>query len=129
MDPFPNFFRGSSGMTSSGPHTQNPVLDDGGCAAHEPYALRVLGDSMEPEFADGCIIIVDPAGYVQGGSYVVARVEGEPIFRQYWLESDRHWLRPLNPGYPNLEIRDISSIIGVITQRSGTHRSYRRHYV
>ena len=32
------------------------------CSALEPYALRVLGDSMEPEFADGCVIIIDP-GY------------------------------------------------------------------
>ena len=34
---------------------------EGSCSSLEPYALRVLGDSMEPEFADGCVIIVDPA--------------------------------------------------------------------
>ena len=116
-------------MSSPDSHIQNPILDDTGCAAHEPYALRVLGDSMEPEFADGCIVIVDPAGHVQSGAYVVAKVDDEPIFRQYWLEDERHWLRPINSGYPSLEISDPSSIIGVITQRAGTHRSYRRHYV
>ena len=116
-------------MSSSDPQIQNPVLDDAGCAAHEPYALRVLGDSMEPEFVDGCIVIVDPAGHVQPGTYVVARINDEPIFRQYWVEDERHWLRPINPGYPPLEISDPSSIIGVITQRAGTRRSYRRHYV
>ena len=116
-------------MASSDPHPQNLILDEAGCAAHEPYALRVLGDSMEPEFADGCIVIIDPAGHAQPGSYVVARVEGEPIFRQYQVEDERHWLRPLNPGYPALEISDPSSIIGVITQRAGTRRTYRRHYV
>ncbi len=116
-------------MSHPNPHPQNPVLEDAGCAAHEPYALRVLGDSMEPEFADGCIVIVDPAGHVAPDSYVVARVDGEPIFRQYHVEDGRHWLRPVNPGYPVIEIGGPSSILGVISQRAGTRRSYRRHYV
>ena len=30
------------------------------CIEAEPFALRVTDDSMEPEFAAGCIIIVDP---------------------------------------------------------------------
>ena len=30
----------------------NAVVDRGNSSALEPYALRVLGDSMEPEFAD-----------------------------------------------------------------------------
>ena len=36
-----------------------------GCAASEPFALRVLGDSMLPEFAEGAIIIIDPAGAIR----------------------------------------------------------------
>ena len=33
-----------------------------GCSAEgqEPFALRVIGDSMAPEFLDGHIIVVDP---------------------------------------------------------------------
>jgi len=43
-------------------------MDTGtGCAASEPFALRVLGDSMLPEFADGSIIIIDPAGAIRDG--------------------------------------------------------------
>jgi len=30
-------------------------LSDGGCSASEPFALRTLDDSMEPEFEAGCI--------------------------------------------------------------------------
>ena len=44
---------------------------EGSCSALEPYALRVLGDSMEPEFADGCVIIVDPGYAPRDGSYVI----------------------------------------------------------
>ena len=59
------------------------ALENGGsCAADEPFALQVLGDSMEPEFAHGCIIVIDPAGVIQNGSFVMAEVNGEHIFRQ-----------------------------------------------
>ena len=105
------------------------ALEDSGCAAQEPYALRVLGDSMEPEFADGCIIIVDPAGAVESGCYVVARIDGEPIFRQYWAEPERHVLRAVNAGYPEREIAGPSAVLGVVVQRAGTRRRHRRHYV
>jgi len=29
------------------------LMDSSGCASSEPFALRVMGDSMEPEFKDG----------------------------------------------------------------------------
>ena len=35
-----------------------------GCSAAEPFALRVLGDMMEPEFEHGCVIVIDPEGAV-----------------------------------------------------------------
>ena len=106
-----------------------PQPEAPGCAEQEPYALRVLGDSMEPEFADGCIVIVDPAGQAADGAYVVARVDGDPLFRQYRVEDGRHWLCPVNPGYPRQELFGRSEIIGVVTQRAGVRRGYRRHYV
>ena len=109
-------------------HPELEAIGDGGCAAQEPYALRVLGDSMEPEFADGCIIIVDPAATAESGSYVVARVDGAPIFRRYRCEQDRHWLCPVNPGYPEQEIPDAAGVIGVVVQRAGTRRNHRKHY-
>ncbi|HDO33500.1 MAG TPA: S24 family peptidase, partial [Chromatiales bacterium] len=39
------------------------------CAASEPFVLQVLGDSMEPEFTDGTVIVVEPGGVLQNGSY------------------------------------------------------------
>jgi len=60
---------------------------------------------------------------------VVARVDGEPIFRQYQRDGDRHWLRPLNAGYPKIEMASPRDIIGVVVQRAGTRRSHRRHYL
>jgi len=40
----------------------------GGCSESEPYALRVLGDSMLPEFKEGVVIVIDPAGAIRDGS-------------------------------------------------------------
>ena len=38
----------------------NPDLAN--CSASEPFALRVIGNDMSPEFEDGHVIIVDPGG-------------------------------------------------------------------
>ena len=104
------------------------AMDSSGCATHEPFALRVLGDSMEPEFKDGCIIIVDPAGHVESGRYVIAEVDGEFIFRQFIQANEKCYLRPVNRGYKTTEITSSNAVKGVITQRAGTRRKYHKHY-
>ena len=105
------------------------MMDESGCASNEPYALRVLGDSMEPEFKDGCIIIIDPAGVIEDGKYVIAEVDGEYIFRQFSQKQDKCFLIPLNAGYKTIEIDGPGVVRGVITQRAGTRRKYHKHYV
>jgi len=64
-------------------------MSQSSCSALEPYALRVLGDSMEPEFADGCVIIVDPGGAPRDGSYVIVEFAGDVFFRQLVVEGER----------------------------------------
>jgi SOS-response transcriptional repressor LexA len=112
--------------------SDNPELLDldasGGCASDEPFALRVLGDSMEPEFKDGCIIIIDPAANVEIGRYVIAELDGEYIFRQLIQENEKYFLKPINDGYKAVEISSTSIVRGVITQRAGVRRKYHKHY-
>jgi len=105
------------------------LADHGGCANSEPFALRVMGDSMEPEFKDGHIIIIDSAAQVESGSYVLAMVEEEYIFRQFIQQDDRYYLRALKPGYPEIEVPGTSAVRGVIVQRAGTRRKEHKHYV
>ena len=104
------------------------LADHGGCANSEPFALRVMGDSMEPEFKDGNIIIIDSAAAVESGCYVLAMVEEEYIFRQYIIEEGRHFLRALKQGYDEIEVNGIDAIRGVIVQRAGTRRKEHKHY-
>jgi hypothetical protein len=55
----------------------------------------VLGDSMEPEFVDGDIIIIEPEGLATDGSYVMAWLNDEWIFRQ--LADVRAGRPPMEP--------------------------------
>jgi SOS-response transcriptional repressor LexA len=99
------------------------------CSTLEPYALRVIGDSMAPEFWDGCIIIVDPAYPPGDGAYVVVDYAGETVFRQLAHEQGRRVLRALNGGYPAIELAGPYTVRGVVVQRAGTRRADRKHYV
>ena len=99
-----------------------------GCAEAEPYALRVIGDSMAPEFVDGCIIVVDPAMPSHHEAYVVIDYQSETTFRQLIIEGERKFLKALNDAYPAVELVEKYSIRGVVTQRAGRRRKEHKHY-
>ena len=106
----------------------DPALDN--CSAAESFALMVLGDSMEPEFVEGDIIIIEPEGLATDGSYVMAWLADEWIFRQLAKDGEGGWkLQPLNPRYPSARIPDLSVIKGVIIQKSkpGRRKAAKRY--
>ena len=103
-------------------------MADGGCSALEPYALRVVGDSMEPEFADGCVVIIDPGCAPRDGAYVVVEFAGDVFFRQLVIDGERRFLKPLNPKYGGFELIPPYRILGGVVQRAGRRRSQRKHY-
>lgn len=99
------------------------------CVDAEPFALQVTDDSMEPEFRQGCIVVIDPTGAVKDGAYVFAEVHGEFIFRKLRLQEKRAWLEALNASYGPLELDDgIDAVKGIVVQRTGTRRSDHKHY-
>jgi len=106
------------------------------CVEAEPFALRVLDDSMQPEFRKGCIIVIDPTGRAADGSYVLAK-DGEEgyLFRQLKQDSltgdqEKCWkLTALNTEYPATDIgSELTPVVGVIVQRAGIRRSYHKRY-
>ncbi len=110
----------------------HPVSQDDSadaCSGAESFALMVLGDSMAPEFVEGEIVVIEPDGLAVDGSYVLAFVGDEWIFRQ--LRGDiGHWaLHPLNAAYPTLPLPDFSAVRGVIIQKSkpGRRRASKRY--
>lgn len=98
----------------------DPTLDTGGCSMHEPFALQVLGDEMEPEFPDKCIVIIEPTNQCTDAMYVFVEVEGVRWFRQYLRdESGRERLIALNDLYPEIDLTGLEwQVLGVIIQRN-----------
>jgi SOS-response transcriptional repressor LexA len=103
-------------------------MQENGCG-REPFALRVIGDSMAPEFADGCIIIIDPEGVISDGSYVMARHGDSYIFRQLVYGEGRYFLRALQDGHEEIELPDLKAIEGVVIQQGARRRRDRKHYI
>ena len=92
-------------------------LEASACASGEPYALMVLGDSMQPEFEEGEIIVVEPEGLAKDGSYVVAWANDEHIFRQLVKREEGWMLTALNPGYPDIPIAGLEAVKGVVIMK------------
>ena len=90
------------------------------CSESEPFALQVLGDSMEPEFPDKCIIIIEPFDRKVADSYVFVEVEGSKWFRQYKRDDDgREYLYACNDTYPDIDLKDLNwKVHGIIRQRN-----------
>jgi SOS-response transcriptional repressor LexA len=95
--------------------------DAGACSGAESFALRVLGDDMAPEFNEGEIIIIEPDGALKDGSYVLAQVAGEWIFRQLRRGSEGWALQAMNPArsdLPVLPLPDLAAVRGVVIQKA-----------
>ena len=92
------------------------------------FAMRIEGDSMEPRFRQGDIIVVNPTISPRPGSYVVATEEtGEATFKQYRdVGLNEHGqkvfeLVPMNPHYAAMRSdRHPLAIVGVVVE----HRQY-----
>jgi SOS-response transcriptional repressor LexA len=109
------------------------VNEDSGCSGGEVFALRVLGHDMAPEFNDGEIIVIEPDGRVQDGSFVLAELDDGFTFRQLGRGAAGGWvLRALNPapGQPaERPLPDLAAVRGVIIQKAvpGRRRLSKRY--
>ena len=79
------------------------------------YALRVVGDSMLPDYADGDILIIKEQNSVMEGEFGIFICDNNAYFKKF--TSDR--LLSLNPEYPDLMLDQFSefSCIGLVLGR------------
>lgn len=98
------------------------------CGASEPFALRVIGDDMAPEFEDGHIVVIDPGGRIVSGCYVVVRIGAQAMLRQLLIEAGKYRLVALRDGLAEHEIDDLQAIVGVVSQRAGRRRREHKRY-
>ncbi|WP_198264381.1 S24 family peptidase [sulfur-oxidizing endosymbiont of Gigantopelta aegis] len=111
---------------SERPESLIPPMDSS-CSAKEMFALRALGDSMEPEFEHGRVLIIDPEAVVRDGSYVIAKVDDEFIFRQLRMYDKKFFLQPLNDLYETIEINGLDDLEGVIVQSGNRRKDMKKH--
>jgi SOS-response transcriptional repressor LexA len=82
------------------------------------FALRVVGESMSPDFIDGEVIFVDPEVEPKNGSCVVVRQNGdsEATFKQLMFDGSDKYLKALNPNWPKkiIEMLPDATICGVV---------------
>jgi SOS-response transcriptional repressor LexA len=79
------------------------------------FALRIIGDSMDPKVPDRSIVIFDPARGYHHGSLVLAKRTGDQqaTFKQLWYDGATPYLKPLNQRYPMLDMPQDTRIIAV----------------
>jgi phage repressor protein C with HTH and peptisase S24 domain len=97
---------------------QNPMAESN-CSGNELVALMVLGDSMEPEFIEGEILVIEMGAPATEGAFVIAEVAKEDfIFRQLKRDTQGSWLlHALNPAYPDTAISGLETLKGVVTHK------------
>lgn len=117
-------------MAYPGKDGDNRSMKKSACSAEhsEPYALRVIGDSMSPEFDDGHIIIVDPGMALMHLAYVVVEYRGEYLFGRYHREADGQFIRYLHPAWPAVRLDGPFELKGLVVQRNSGRRGSTRHY-
>lgn len=104
----------------------------------ECFAVKVVGRSMEPDFKEGDVLVIDPTIKPTPGDFVVASRldkssdELETTFKKYRPRGyDEHGreifeLVPLNDDFPKFDSRvDELTITGVLVEH---RRSYRRKH-
>lgn len=80
------------------------------------FALRVTGDSMEPDFPAGMILVVEPEMDAQPGDFVIVKNgDDEATFKQLVRDGADLYLKPLNPRYP-IKTLGSSKIVGVVRE-------------
>jgi SOS-response transcriptional repressor LexA len=84
------------------------------------FALMVEGDSMEPEFREGDIIVVDPYKKQEQNDYVVVcNADYEATLKQLKKYGKTRVLHPLNPKYEDIELTKDGGhgLIGVVVEK------------
>lgn len=78
------------------------------------FAVRVAGDSMEPKFTEGMVLVVEPDMTPNPGDYVIAKNgTDQTTFKQLIVDGADRYLKPVNERYPIKPLGE-STIIGVV---------------
>ena len=82
------------------------VIPDDPRTAEADFALRINGDSMEPKYRSGDVLLIQSADTVEEGELGIFVLDGAGYFKKYG--GDR--LISLNPKYPPSLLKDFTDV-------------------
>lgn len=82
------------------------VIPDDPRTAEADYALRINGDSMEPKYHSGDILLIQNADTVEEGELGIFVLDGSGYFKKYGGDH----LISLNPQYPPIPLKDFADV-------------------
>ncbi|MFA6119938.1 MAG: S24 family peptidase [Sideroxydans sp.] len=112
--------------------SQPEAETESNCSGNELVALMVLGDSMQPEFNEGEILVIEMGRPATDGAFVIAEVAKDDfLFRQLKRGEQGGWvLHALNSTYPDSPISGLEIIKGVVIhKRNARSRKTVKFYV
>lgn len=75
------------------------------------FALKVKGNSMEPRFTEGDIIIIDPGISCESGCFCVVKINEEVTFKKFYENENEIRIISLNEKYPEIVIKKGSPVV------------------
>jgi len=86
----------------------------------DAFAARVVGDSMEPDYFEGDVVVFSPAGPAVSGCDCFVRLErdAQTTFKRVYVEDDgaKIRLQPLNNAYPPVVLlrEDVAGLYAAV---------------
>ena len=82
------------------------LIPDDPRTAEADYALRINGDSMEPKYHSGDVILIQTTDVVEEGELGIFVLDGSGYFKRYGGDH----LISLNPKYPPIPLKDFDEV-------------------
>jgi len=95
-----------TGMFLDGVGTNEIMIPDNAKTGDADYALRISGNSMEPKYHNGDILLVEETDTVEVGEAGIFILDGAGYFKIFG--GDR--LISLNPEYSDIPLRDFAEV-------------------
>ena len=94
---------GAGEFLADATRVEDIVIPDDLRTAEADYALRINGDSMEPKYRSGDILLVQSTDAVEEGELGIFVLDGAGYFKKYGGDH----LISLNPKYPPIRLKDF----------------------
>ncbi len=94
---------GAGEFLADSARVEDIVIPDDLRTAEADYALRINGDSMEPKYRSGDILLIQSADTVEEGELGIFVLDGAGYFKKFGGDH----LISLNPKYPPIRLKDF----------------------